>query len=246
MKIMREMLKRRQFIFGKQNTNRHQPYVDDVVTSVYTQYNNASNVADEDDTPKDVVMKFAPTKKQVIDIVKYDAPEDIVFNISEEDVEFVDTFLYNQDNYDHIGYIYKLTNGSVTIDGQSTDISNSRIMCAGPVLALDGEVVFVTTREPGEEGLDYMESVVGASLKKLFYDSTISSIFTNGAWFIVDGFDPNNTGVSITQLPDPSYTVNITKDMLPYIADHLYWSAAFGPVIDPGHGPGPVIGPVIN
>lgn len=42
-KIMREMLKRRQFIFGKQNINRHQPYV-----SVYTQYNNASNVPDED------------------------------------------------------------------------------------------------------------------------------------------------------------------------------------------------------
>ena len=45
---MREMLKRRQFIFGKQNINRHQPQVDDVVTSVYTQYNNASNVPDED------------------------------------------------------------------------------------------------------------------------------------------------------------------------------------------------------
>lgn len=43
-KIMREMLKRRQFIFGKQNINRHQPQVDDVVTSVYTQYNNASNI----------------------------------------------------------------------------------------------------------------------------------------------------------------------------------------------------------
>lgn len=42
-KIMREMLKRRQFIFGKQNINRHQPYV-----SVYTQYNNSSNVPDED------------------------------------------------------------------------------------------------------------------------------------------------------------------------------------------------------
>lgn len=37
---MREMLKRRQFIFGKQNINRHQP-------SVYTQYNNASNISDE-------------------------------------------------------------------------------------------------------------------------------------------------------------------------------------------------------
>lgn len=49
-KIVREMLKRRQFIFGKQNINRHQPYVDDVVI----------NISDED-----AVMKFAPTKTKL-------------------------------------------------------------------------------------------------------------------------------------------------------------------------------------
>lgn len=216
---MREMLKRRQFIFGKQNTNRHQPYVDDVVTSVYTQYNNASNISDEDGS-EDAVMKFAPTKKEVIDIIKSAFPDGtVVFNISEEDVEFVDTFLYKQGDYDHIGYIYKLTKGSYTVDGNSKDMSGTRVVCAGPVLALDGKVAFVTTREVTEEDFEYLHSTFGIGLMPIF-DPNVPSASGGTRKFIVTDFDPHNTGVSVTLLPDPSYIVNITTDVLPYIINH--------------------------
>lgn len=204
MKIMREMLKRRQFIFGKQNINRHQPYVDDVVI----------DVSDED-----AVMKFAPTKKEVIDIVKYDAPSTVVFNISEEDVEFVDTVLYKQGDYDHIGYVYKLTKGSYTSGGSTEDISNDHIVCAGPVLALGEKVAFVTTRDVTESDHAYLDNIL---VGWHFFEPTLP--FAGGGWeaYMVTDFDSHNTGVSITQLPDPSYIVNITTDVLPHIIDHAY------------------------
>ena len=223
---MREMLKRRQFIFGKQNTNRHQPYVDDVVTSVYTQYNNASNVSDKGNSIPEAIMKFAPTNKQVIDIVKYGAPESIVFDISEEDVEFVDTFLYKQGNYDHIGYIYKLIKGSYMGREGSVDMSDSVIICAGPVLASDGKVAFVTTRDIAESDHEYLNSI---NVGNPIYDHALPSTSTVMKSIVTD-FDPHNTGVSVTQLPDPSYIVNVTTDVLPYIINHirLQENATFG------------------
>lgn len=215
---MREMLKRRQFIFGKQNINRHQPYVDDVVTSVYTQYNNASNVSDEG-VSKDAVMKFAPTKKEVIDTIT-DGDDEDVFNISEQDVEFVDTFLYLQDGYDHIGYIYKLTKGSYTFGGNTEDLSNVRIMCAGPVLALDEKVAFVTARECTKEDTMRIVNVLGGDGP--FLDPALPNKLDEQSLKIVTGFMSPDTSVSITQLLDPSYIVNITTDVLPHIIDHIY------------------------
>lgn len=219
---MREMLKRRQFIFGKQNINRHQPQVDDVVTSVYTQYNNASNVSDEGDV--DAVMKFAPTKKEVIDIIKSYIPAQIgaVFNISEEDVEFVDTFLYKDSGYDHIGYVYKLTKGSATAGGQSVNLSDVRIMCAGPVLALDGKVALIATREMDGSDGDYYNNVFvgGGSIS----DPALPNGLTNGSIGIVTDLNMPAPAMPITELPDPSYVVNITTDMLPYTINHVYMS----------------------
>jgi len=211
------MLKRRQFIFGKQNINRHQPYVDDVVTSVYTQYNNASNVSDEGDV--DAVMKFAPTKKEVIDIIKsyFSDQDSVVFNISEEDVEFVDTFLYDDNGYDHIGYMYKLTKGSAADE----DLSGRRIACAGPILALDGKVAFVTVRGFTEEDMMSIDNVLGGGSP--FFDPALPDKLNEQPLFrIVTGFDTDKIGISITQLPDPSYIVNITTDVLPHIIDHIY------------------------
>lgn len=216
---MREMLKRRQFIFGKQNTNRHQPQVDDVVTSIYTQYNNASNISD-DGGSDDAVMKFAPTKKEVIDIVKYGAPSTVVFNISEEDVEFVDTFLYKDSDYDHIGYVYKFTKGSVTASDSSVlDLSDRRIMCAGPVLASDGKIAYVTTRPSDVSDRDYIDNLLGTDMP-LFDHSIPKNRFDRVS--IVTDFDPSNTDISITQLQDPPSYVNITTDVLPYIINHIY------------------------
>lgn len=199
------MLKRRQFIFGKQNINRHQPYLDDVVI----------NISDED-----AVMKFAPTKKQVIDIVEYGAPEDIVFNISEEDVEFVDTCIYNFGEFDYIGYIYKLTKGSIT-HGEDllNDLSDVRIICAGPALASDGKIAYVTKRPSDVSDVDYVNNVLGHD--KPMFDPSIPKHKFNGVSIVTD-FDPSNTDISITQLQDPPSYVNITTDVLPYIINHIY------------------------
>lgn len=211
---MREMLKRRQFIFGKQNINRHQPYAGDVVI----------NVSDEGNSIPEAIMRFAPTKKEVVDIIKGDFDEDFVFDISEKDVEFVDTFLYQQDDCDHIGYMYKLTKGSVVMDGEnSTDETNRRIMCAGPVLASDGKVAFVTTRESDASDFDYFDNVLGPiSLPAPFSDPDLPNELYDGTLTIVTDFDPHDIGVSITELPDPSYIVNITTDVLPYIINHIH------------------------
>ena len=220
---MREMLKRRQFIFGKQNINRHQPQVDDVVTSVYTQYNNASNISDEG-VSEDAVMKFAPTKKEVIDIIKSFIPAQTgaEINISEEDVEFVDTFLYKDSGYDHIGCVYKLTKGSATAGGQSVDLSDVRIMCAGPVLALDGKVAFVTAREmDGSDGDYYNNVFVGGGR---ISDLALPNGLTNGSIGIVTDLNMPAHAMPITELPDPSYVVNITTDVLPYIINHIHLS----------------------
>lgn len=213
-KIMREMLKRRQFIFGKQNINRHQPYLDDVVI----------NISDEGNSIPEAIMKFAPMKEQVIDIIKDSYPPDTaVFNISEEDVEFVDILLYGYiDTYpiDYIGYVYKLTKGSITFNGNSFDLSDAHIICAGPVLALDGNAAFVTTRESTEEDQLYIRHIFGPDGDSSYSDLPISpdeSIKT-----IVANFDPDNIGVPITLLPDPSYIVNITTDVLPHIIDHIH------------------------
>lgn len=216
------MLKRRQFIFGKQNINRHQPQVDDVVTSVYTQYNNASNVPDEGDV--DAVMKFAPTKKQVIDIIKSSVldSDGVIFNISEEDVEYVDTFLYRHDPLDHIGYVYKLTKGSATFGGQSVDLSDVRIMCAGPVLALDGKVALIATREMDGSDGDYYNNVFGGVGS--ISDPALPNGLTNGSIGIVTDLNMPAPAMPITELPDPSYVVNITTDMLPYTINHVYMS----------------------
>lgn len=214
------MLKRRQFIFGKQNINRHQPQVDDVVTSVYTQYNNASNISDEGDV--DAVMKFAPTKKEVIDIIKSSIPAQIgaVFNISEEDVEFVDTFLYKDSDYDHIGYVYKLTKGSATAGGLSLDLSDVHIMCAGPVLASDGKTASVTTREPTKEDQRYIRHVFYSD--HFILDPALPDTVAGGNRKIVTDVDTIITSIPITELLDPSYVVNITTDVLPHIIDHIY------------------------
>lgn len=202
---MREMLKRRQFIFGKQNINRHQPYVDDVVI----------NISDED-----AVMKFAPTKRQVIDSITGGDSDGAVYNISENDIEFVDTFLYKDNNYDHIGYVYKLTKGSYTFGGHTEDLSNVRIWLAGPILALDEKVAFVTAREYTEEDTRRIVNVLGGDSP--FLDPALPNKLNEQSLKIVTGFMSPDTSVSITQLPDPSYIVNITTDVLPHIINHIY------------------------
>lgn len=146
---------------------------------------------------------------------------DAVFNISEEDVEFVDTCLYNYGEFDYIGYIYKLTKGSITIgEDLLNDLSDVRIICAGPALTSDGKIAYVTTRPSDASDYDYIDNLLGPN--RPLFDPSIPKNRFNGVSIVTD-FDPSNTDISITQLPDPpSYIVNITTDVLPYIINHIY------------------------
>lgn len=179
---MREMLKRRQFIFGKQNINRHQPQVDDVVTSVYTQYNNASNVPDEGDV--DAVMKFCPSKTDVANMLKQMiSGQGGELNISEKDIEFLDTFIYftnapllpkqfqTRSQIDsnavpyayHVGYMYRIIGGTVTLpNGQVVPASSSGsiILFSGPILIYKGKLTeFIKIRPTSADFTKYFPYV---------------------------------------------------------------------------------------
>lgn len=224
------MLKRRQFIFGKQNINRHQPYVDDVVI----------NISDED-----AVMKFAPTKNEIIDMMKGGYPDGTVFNVSENDIEFVDTFIYyvpvqllpeesqtksivGGPSAYHVGYMYRMTGGTVTLpNGNVIQMANpnSFVLFPGPILIHEGKLanLNITT-----EAIDFTEDFPYISDRSVFYpnlelESQFGSI--SGTRLIilamVLGFDIEATEdeslIPENVLPHLGDTVEVTSDTMKYI-----------------------------
>lgn len=236
---MREMLKRRQFIFGKQNINRHQPYV-------YAQY-DASSILDEGDV--DAVMKFAPTKKQVIDVIT-DSDTNVVYNISENDIEFVDTFIYyvktqllpgkpkikavsdgNNGPYAyHVGYMYRVIGGTITLPGgevQQMANPNDIALFPGPILIYKGKLakLNITT-----EAINLAEDFPYLSANTRFFPMDIelelqlkNNDIENNLTVIAMalGFDieatENESLIPENVLPSLGGTVEVTSDTVKYI-----------------------------
>ncbi len=232
---MREMLKRRQFIFGKQNINRHQPYLDDVVI----------NVSDED-----AVMKFAPTKRQVIDTITGGDSGGAVYNISENDIEFVDTFIYyvktqllsrefqtrtvvggndgpNDGSYAyHVGYMYRIIGGTITLpDGEVKQMADPNVIALfpGPILIHEGRLakLNITT-----EAIDFAEDFPYLSNNTRFYPTDpVEFAFPIGKNLtvvaMVLGFDIEATEdeplIPEAILPHIGDTVEVTSDTMKYI-----------------------------
>ena len=246
MKIMREMLKRRQFIFGKQNINRHQPQVDDVVTSVYTQYNNASNILDEGAV--DAVMKFCPSKTDVVNILKQDISENGgESTISEKDIEFVDTFIYTVElseilkqsvksimavgpspstrTYVYcVGYLYKFIGGTVNFNGETSNLADEEWLIAypGPILTYKGKFpVLVATDQSATKDLEhfpYFEGIRSISPTLEFTKRGINGLFLVA---IVTGLDIERTE-NQDPIPEPIIPrlgdiVEITPDTMKYV-----------------------------
>lgn len=230
---MREMLKRRQFIFGKQNINRHQPYLDDVVI----------NVSDED-----AVMKFAPTKKQVINAITDNNLDDTIYNISENDIEFVDTCIYyaktqllpeepqeptvkavvddNNGPYAyHVGYMYRIIGGTMTLSGgevvQMAD-RNSIALFPGPILIHEGKLAILNRTT---EAIDFAEDFPYLSNNTYFYPIGVEFELQPGdaptVVAMVLGFNieatENESLISEDILPRLGDTVEVTSDTVKYI-----------------------------
>ena len=244
-KIMREMLKRRQFIFGKQNINRHQPQVDDVVTSVYTQYNNASNISDEDAV--DAVMKFCPPKADAIYILDHyfddydgDPAQKPSLNVSEKDLEFFDTFLfsvqgqqktrsvhdYNSDIC-HIGYVYKLTGGTITgwYEGEQVQesIKGTCILLPGPALVNENKTVFPNIRRPLDDSdYDRREEEFG---NNPIVDEALIGIIRKHLDISTSGINSNFEGIEITTFDNIGDTITLEPSIMKYLEDKFCFSA---------------------
>lgn len=241
---MREMLKRRQFIFGKQNINRHQPQVDDVVTSVYTQYNNASNVPDEGDV--DAVMKFCPSKADAMYVIDHylddydgDPAHKPSLNVSEKDLEFFDTFLFSVQgqqktrtvhNYDsdicHIGYVYKLTGGTVTYldEGEQVEasIKGKCILLSGPALVNENKTVFPNIRRPLDESdYDRIEEEFGDNP---LIDETLRGIVRGVVDMSTSGINSNFEGTEITTFDNIGDTIALEPSIMKYLEDKFCFS----------------------
>lgn len=224
MKIMREMLKRRQFIFGKQNINRHQPYVDDVVIDV-----------SDEDVPKDAVMKFCPTKKEAIEII---ASRVTSTNVKEQDLKFVDTFVYDKYEYidgdrfttTRIGYVFFCKNGSFTVtspvvkdDGipevQTISLENKYLLFGGPVLIYDGRLVHVysspigpSTEVPENNWAKSMGHVLSFTVDTGQHDVVVAT-----------GPDLDVMGFEVSAYPSlEQNSVEISHDIDGYITNKYY------------------------
>lgn len=218
MKIMREMLKRRQFIFGKQNINRHQPYVDDVVIDV-----------SDEDVPKDAVMKFCPTKKEAIEIMKSYSPSITSVNVKEQDLEFVDTFVYAKYEYiegdrfttTHIGYVFFCKSGSITdsIPQVSTiSLENKYLLFGGPVLTYNGRFAYVY----------YLSIGPGTELPEIDWREFIDSVVFTGDTgrhdvVVATGPNLNAPGPEVSAYPSlEQNSVEISHDIDGYITNKYY------------------------
>lgn len=243
---MREMLKRRQFIFGKQNINRHQPQVDDVVTSVYTQYNNASNISDEGDV--DAVMKFCPSKTDAVNIFKQDISENGgESNISEKDIEFVDTFIYGVElskilsqsvkstravgpdpstsTYVYcVGYLYKFIGGTMNFNGKTFNLADEEMLiaCPGPMLTYKGKFLVPATINQSATGdlehFPYFEDMRGILPTLEFKKRGIKHVFLVA---IVTGLNieetENQAPIPEAIIPRLGDIVEITPDTMKYV-----------------------------
>ena len=241
---MREMLKRRQFIFGKQNTNRHQPQVDDVVTSVYTQYNNASNVPDEGDV--DAVMKFCPSKADVMYILDHaaddydgDPAQKPSVNVSEKDLEFFGTFLYSVSgqqktrgahNYNrdicHIGYAYKLTGGTSTYWDEGERMEESLkgmcILLPGPALVNENKTVFPNIRRPLDDS-DYNRIREELGVNTLT-DEALVGITHSSRDISTSGINSDFEGAEITEFDNIGDTITLEPSIMKYLEDKICFS----------------------
>ena len=242
---MREMLKRRQFIFGKQNINRHQPQIDDVVTSVYTQYNNASNISDEGDV--DAVMKFCPSKADAIYVLDH-AFDNYVgnparkpsFNVSEENLEFFGTFLYSvreqqktrlpvpKSDVCHIGYAYKITDGTYTYFDKNgirstRNIKGTRILLPGPALINENKTVFPNIRSPLNDS-DY-DRLVEEFGDEPLGDETLADIASRAVDISTSGINSDFEGVEITAFDNIGDTITLEPSIMKYLEDKFCFSA---------------------
>lgn len=236
------MLKRRQFIFGKQNINRHQPQVDDVVTSVYTQYNNASNVPDEGDV--DAVMKFCPSKADAMYILDHyfddyngDTAHKPSFNVSEKDLEFFGTFLFSVQgqqktrmthNYNldicHIGYVYKLTGGTGTYwdEGERMEesVKGFCILLPGPALVNENKTVFPNIRQLSDSDYDRIEEEFGVHP---FVDEALIGII-NLRDISTSSINSNFEGAEITTFNNIGDTITLEPGIMKYLEDKVCFS----------------------
>ena len=235
------MLKRRQFIFGKQNINRHQPYVDDVVI----------NISDEGDV--DAVMKFCPSKADAMYILDHyfdnydgDPAHKPSFNVSEKDLEFFDTFLFSVQgqqktrtllNYDsdicHIGYVYKLTGGTFTYWDEGERIEESLkgicILLPGPALVNENKTVFPNIRRPLDDSdYDRREEEFGDNpiVDKTLTDAMGISNFVDSAIDIsTSGINSNFEGTEITTFDNIGDTIALEPSIMKYLEDKFCFSA---------------------
>ena len=249
---MREMLKRRQFIFGKQNINRHQPQVDDVVTSVYTQYNNASNISDEGDV--DAVMKFCPSKADAMYVLDHyfdDFPGNPAhkpsFNVSEKDLEFFGTFLYSVQGQQktrmshdysldicHIGYVYKLTDGTYTgwnpLEGKQEEISTKGecIFLSGPALVNENKTVFPNIRRPLDDSdNNRLDEEFGSNpvMDKTFREIVGDDGIMDGNIDIsTSGINSDFEGAEITTFDNIGDTITLEPGIMKYLEDKFCFS----------------------
>lgn len=237
---MREMLKRRQFIFGKQNINRHQPYLDDVVI----------NVSDEGDV--DAVMKFCPSKADamyILDRYLDDYDGDPAYkpslNVSEKDLEFFDTFLFSVQgqhvqgqpktkpahNYNldicHIGYVYKLTGGTVTYwdEGERMEISmkGACILLSGPALVNENKTVFPNIRRPLDDS-DYDRIVEEFGVHPLT-DEALVDIIRSSCDISTSGINSDFEGAEITEFDNIGDTITLEPGIMKYLEDKICFSA---------------------
>lgn len=233
---MREMLKRRQFIFGKQNINRHQPYV-------CAQY-DASSILDEGDV--DAVMKFCPPKADamyVLDHVNDDYDGDPAykpsFNVSEKDLEFFGTFLYSVQgqqktrmshdyNRDicHIGYAYKLTGGTSTYwdegERMEENLKGVCILLSGPALVNENKTVFPNIRRPLDDS-DYnrIDEEFGAYQ---FKDEALIDVTGSSKDISTSGINPNFEGTEITGFDNIGDTITLEPSIMKYLEDKICFS----------------------
>lgn len=236
---MREMLKRRQFIFGKQNINRHQPYLDDVVI----------NVSDEGDV--DAVMKFCPSKADAIYVLDHanddydgDPAQKPSFNVSEKDLEFSGTFLYSVQgqhvqgqpktktahNYNldicHIGYVYKLTGGTVTYWDEGERMEESMkgvcILLSGPALVNENKTVFPNIRRPLDDSdYDRIEEEFGVNR---LTDEALVDITRSSRDISTSGINSNFEGTEITEFDNIGDTITLEPSIMKYLEDKICFS----------------------